>query len=186
MDKNARNTQSDQMMQRHQKGQKRAFFELVSLWEKPIINYFFQQCRDASLAEDLSQEVFIKVFKEKNYTARGMFSAWIFQIAQRTWIDYYRKQRIVVVPEGDYPVPSKANEATEENLLHQEQARKIYQTLDALSQEDREILLLSQVHDLKYKEVALIMNMPLNVLKGKIYRGLKKFVNAYKGAEHEV
>lgn len=180
------NQDSEALMGAFLGGQERAFYQLVALWKKPLLNYFYHQLHVFSLAEELTQEVFIRVFKTQKYQAQGLFSAWIYRIAQNILRDYLRKNKLKVLSSEDYPGIQErlvAKTGLEEDLLEQaEIQQQVYCVLECLSFEEQQIIILSQIQDLAYQEVAEMMQISLNSIKGKIFRAVKKFSKRFKEA----
>ena len=76
-------------------GRQRAFRELLQRYERPVFSLIYRMVRDRALAEDLSQETFIRAFRSiGKYNPSYKFSSWIFKIAHNLTIDHLRKKRI--------------------------------------------------------------------------------------------
>ena len=83
----------EQLMLKSQDGDKKAFYTLVGRWNKQIINFFYKNIGNQEIAEDLAQEVFISVWKTKNYHPKAPFYSWLYKIAKNKLIDYQRKKK---------------------------------------------------------------------------------------------
>ena len=82
----------NKMIEEAKNGNFEAFGELISLYEKKIYNYCLRLTNRREDAEDLTQEVFVRVYKAlKGFKGNSQFSTWIFRIAHNICIDHYRK-----------------------------------------------------------------------------------------------
>jgi RNA polymerase sigma-70 factor (ECF subfamily) len=130
-------------------------------------------------AEDLTQEVFIKVFQTlKSYdAAQGSFSTWLNRVARNHLVDHYRrtrKDRVTSSLEDELPMaeerPSPHIEPA--GQVEARERREILQLgLDKLSPDLREAVILRDLHDLDYEEIALVLKVPQGTVKSRINRG---------------
>jgi RNA polymerase sigma-70 factor (ECF subfamily) len=130
-------------------------------------------------AEDVTQEVFIKVFQTlKSYdAAQGSFSTWLSRVARNHLVDHYRrtrKDRLTSSLEEELPA------AEQKVSLHMQptgqvesrERREILQlALDKLSPDLREAVILRDLHDLDYEEIAQVLRVPQGTVKSRINRG---------------
>src|ERR1700754_4369323 len=80
-------------------GQERAYRELIRRYERPVFSLVYRMVRDRELAEDLSQEAFVKALNAiESYRPEYKFSSWIFKIANNTTIDHIRKRELNTIP----------------------------------------------------------------------------------------
>ncbi|MEZ0371653.1 MAG: RNA polymerase sigma factor [Candidatus Sericytochromatia bacterium] len=177
---------SDALMRTFLRGNRQSFDALVRLWKKPLLNYFYYQVRQLPLAEELTQEVFIRVYRSRSYHSQGRFSAWIYRIARHLLLDHLRRRQLETCPaDEDFLQLSSLEPTPEARLLHQEEQQNVQALLEAMSPEDRELLFLSQIQDLSYQEIAEIMNVSLNSVKGKIYRSVQRWIKKFReGTSH--
>jgi RNA polymerase sigma-70 factor, ECF subfamily len=165
-------------------GQERAYRELIRRYERPIFSLVYRMVRDRELAEDLSQETFVKALNAiESYRPEYKFSSWIFKIANNAAIDHLRRRELDTLSlEGarDATTPDRA-EATAlqvrdrgENPLEEMEARElgsaIEQAVGKLRPEYRSCILLRHVEDRSYEEIAEIMELPLGTVKTYIHR----------------
>jgi RNA polymerase sigma-70 factor (ECF subfamily) len=130
-------------------------------------------------AEDVTQEVFIKVFQTlKSYdAAQGSFSTWLNRVARNHLVDHYRrtrKDRLTSSLEEELPAaeqaPSPHMEPT--GQVESRERREILQlALDKLSPDLREAVILRDLHDLDYEEIAQVLRVPQGTVKSRINRG---------------
>ena len=82
----------EQLMVRFKRGNEEVFRELVDRHRKPLMNFFFYSCGDSHLAEDLSQEVFVRLFKaSRRYTPSAKFTTFLYTIARNVWFSKWRR-----------------------------------------------------------------------------------------------
>jgi RNA polymerase sigma-70 factor (ECF subfamily) len=182
---NRNSTDFDQLVTRFIKGDKKAFYILVNDWKDLMINFFYQHLGDYELSEELSQEVFISIWKLKSYSSKGYFSTFIYRIAQNKLIDYYRKKKLntVEIEEQLFHTGVSEHNNIETKFLINEEKHIIRNVINSLPEEEKRILILSQLHELSHKELASVMDCSVNSIKGKIFRAVKKFVSKFKEME---
>lgn len=89
-------------------GQERAYRELVRRYERPIFSLLYRMVRDRELAEDLSQETFVKALNAiESYRPEYKFSSWLFKIANNAAIDHLRRRGSTPSRSRDRPTPSR-------------------------------------------------------------------------------
>ena len=95
----------EQLMLRYQQGDAQAYEELLNRYYRPIFRYLLRGIRDRTAAEDLLQDVFMRVIRgAKSYRQRAKFSTWLYTIAKNTMIDATRKRRFRNHQSLDQPV----------------------------------------------------------------------------------
>jgi RNA polymerase sigma-70 factor (ECF subfamily) len=142
--------------------------------KKALYGFFYKMCRSSSTSEDLVQTVFIKILKSKHtFIGDGKFTTWMYHIARNALHDHYRKnkkQLLNVVEEKADQVPS---EIDVENQFDTEQTiNQLFEAIDLLSNEKRELLIMSRFENIKYKEIGEIMGCSEGAIKMKIRRTL--------------
>jgi RNA polymerase sigma-70 factor (ECF subfamily) len=166
------------------KGREMAFRELLSRYERPVFSLVYRMVRDRTLAEDLSQEAFIRAFNAiKSYKPRYKFSSWIFKIANNHTIDYLRKRKLDTVSIDGSPHARTSEEEAQTRLVvesHEEapdryvEAKElggqIEEAIGMLRPEYRTAVLLRHVEGYTYEEIAEIMELPLGTVKTYLHR----------------
>ena len=146
-------------------------------YSEAIYNYvFFRVNRSKEIAEDLTQEVFLKAWqnREKFEEQKSQLKTWLFVIARNTVIDYYRKNKNIlpIFDKGEVAKVSEL-EAVEDKIL----AEDILQRIAELADEERGILILRYFEDFELKEIAVIINKNYSATKVLVFRSLKKLKN---------
>ena len=160
-------------------GEDSAWEALLRDYTRKIYNLCYRFTGRVEEAEDVTQEVFIKVFQTlKSYdAAQGSFSTWLNRVARNHLVDHYRrtrKDRVTSSLEDELPAaqekPSPYMEPT--GRVESRERREILQlALDKLSPDLREAVILRDLHDLDYEEIALVLKVPQGTVKSRINRG---------------
>jgi RNA polymerase sigma-70 factor (ECF subfamily) len=165
-------------------GHEAAFRELVRRYERPVFSLLYRMVRDRTLAEDLSQETFIKVLNGiKSYRPEFKFSSWIFKIANNAAIDHIRRKSLDTLsldgaPDAETPEAMKATaiqldakgESPLQELEHRELGSAIERAIGRLRPEYRACILLRHVDGYSYEEIAETLDLPLGTVKTYIHR----------------
>ena len=160
-------------------GEDSAWEALLSAHARRIYNLCYRFTGRVEEAEDVTQEVFIKVFQTlKSYdAAQGSFSTWLNRVARNHLVDHYRrthKDRLTSSLEEALPAaeqrPSPHMQPT--GQVESRERREILQlALDKLSPDLREAVILRDLHDLDYEEIAQVLRVPQGTVKSRINRG---------------
>ncbi len=167
-----------------QEGEESAFRELVRRYQRPVFSLIYRMVRDREIAEDLSQETFIKVLNAiDRYRPEHKFSSWIFKIANNAAIDHLRRREPDTLSLEGAPdaVTIERQEATAlqardrtESPLDELEARELGSNIEAaiarLRPEYRTCILLRHVEGRAYDEIAAILGLPLGTVKTYIHR----------------
>jgi RNA polymerase sigma-70 factor (ECF subfamily) len=156
---------------------------LVPLFDKyhlKLYNFFLRLTRNREVSEDLTQNVFSRIIAYKHtFNEQYKFKAWMYQMARNTHIDHYHKNKGYF---NDFEevenTPEKVRESLDENEKH-EKHEILYEAMNLLSIEDREIIELSKFQDLKYEEISKITGNSVGAIKVKVHRAVNKLRNNY-------
>jgi RNA polymerase sigma-70 factor (ECF subfamily) len=165
-------------------GRQAAYRELIRRYERPIFALIFRMVRDRELAEDLSQETFVKALNAiGSYRPEFKFSSWIFKIANNAAIDHLRRRELDTLsldgsPHAETPEAMQATALQignrEESPLEAVEARELGSAIEAaigrLRPEYRSCILLRHVEGRAYEEIAEILDLPLGTVKTYIHR----------------
>ncbi|MCG3136246.1 MAG: ECF RNA polymerase sigma factor SigW [Phycisphaerae bacterium] len=185
----------DEILARAQKGQPQAFDQLIDLFGDRLYGYFYRLCRSRVDAEDLVQELFVRLVKcLHDYKHQDQFEAFLFRIATNLYRDHLRRQRRRSTIQRDEPISQQVEEMAEEsvtvmqpdgNLLQQEQAQQLEAALHTLPGAEREVIILRHYSELSFQEIADIMQTPLGTALARAHRGLTKLRALLEGQRHE-
>jgi RNA polymerase sigma-70 factor (ECF subfamily) len=158
------------VLRKAQKGDERAFSILVRAYELPVYNYVLRLVSDRSLAEDLTQEVFIRVYQGlPNFSLRCRFTTWLFQVTKNRVLDELRateRRPRTLVALDDMP-PLEVVDAPMERL---EAIDALWRAVHNLNVDLKMALLLRDVVGLSYTEIADALEITLATVKWRIYK----------------
>lgn len=142
---------------------------LYQKWLKPIYRYFYFRVGNEKDAEDLTSQVFLKVYEDlPRYRSRGCFSAWLFSIAHARTVDFYRRKR------GEISLEYLNNSAHPSDLLaqavHSDELQQVLNLVQSLPEEDQELIRLRYAADLNYREIGLVLNRKEDAVRKSITR----------------
>ena len=171
--------QDQELLNRCLTGEDSAWEALLRGYTRKIYNLCYRFTGRVEEAEDLTQEVFIKVFQTlKSYdAAQGSFSTWLNRVARNHLVDHYRrtrKDRVTSSLEDELPAAEQKSSPHMEptGQVESRERREILQLgLDKLSPDLREAVILRDLHDLDYEEIALVLKVPQGTVKSRINRG---------------
>lgn len=163
-----------------QEGDAGSFEVLVNRYKDRIYSSILFFVKDTYLAEDLFQDVFIKIIdtlKNKRYTEEGKFLPWALRIAHNLCVDYFRKvKRAPAIKTSDnqdiFEVIQITEEGPDAKLMRTQSHERIRRMLDLLPEEQREIIVLRHYADLSFKEIAQLTNCSINTALGRMRYGL--------------
>ena len=147
-----------------------------------VFGYLTYMTKDIQLAEDLSQETFLKMFINiRTYRGTGNVKAWALKIARNTFLTYARKKQPLLLEDQilDLNIEPYQNEP-EETFLQKEKAEMIRKIMMALNENDRTILLLRDYEGLSYDEIAQILSISTELIKSRLYRARQKYRKLYE------
>ncbi|NJO01252.1 MAG: RNA polymerase sigma factor [Bacteroidia bacterium] len=149
---------------------------LFERYHVKLFNFFLRTTADRELSHDLTQSVFERILKYRHSYKNGSpFKAWFYQIARNVKIDYFRKQKIKLSSVDDLKGDRNPHLASEggQEIERDEKIKILYESLNQLPADKREILVLSQLEELEYKEIAKIFEITENAARVKVHRALK-------------
>lgn len=156
--------------------------ELFERHHRPLFGFFLRLTNQAALSEDLVQLAFFQVIKYRHtYRETGSFSAWLYQIARNLVASHYRKSARSPVPVDLAAVPELADAAPapDRHATDQENLSLLHAALDQLPPTQRELLVLSHLHEVDHHELAQIFGCTLGAVRVRVHRALKELRKAY-------
>ncbi|MEP0985832.1 sigma-70 family RNA polymerase sigma factor [Ekhidna sp.] len=152
--------------------------ELFSRFSKRIYNYFLKSTMEKADSDDLTQELFIRVMKYRNSYKEGhSVQFWIFQIARNMIKDHFRKMKIHKDQFNPVEVMPERLEDRDEQLIEQEM--KLHRAMKELTDEKRELLVLSKFQGLKYEQIAKMRDTTVSNIKVQVHRTIKELKEVY-------
>jgi RNA polymerase sigma-70 factor (ECF subfamily) len=158
---------------------------LYERYSRVLFAFFFKTTLDSQASEDLVQTVFFKIIKyrERYRAEEGSFRTWMFRIAHNARIDHYHSlghsRNEVRMAKEDLSTDTDPNE----DLLTKENSRRLKEALGRLTDEQREVLILSRYQGLKYEEIAGILKCRVGTVKARVFRAVEKLRRVYRQLE---
>ena len=158
------------VLRKAQRGDERAFSLIVRAYEVPVFNYVVRLVGDRSLAEDLTQEVFIRVYQGlPKFSLRSKFTTWLFQVTKNRVLDELRaneRRPRALVAIDDAP-PLEVVDAPAEQV---ETIEALWVAVEGLTTDLKMALLLRDVVGLSYNEIADALDTTLATVKWRIFK----------------
>ena len=144
---------------------------LFERYQTPLFNFYLKLTGDRAASEDLVQEVFFRILKyRQSYRTETPFRAWMYQIARNARVDYLRRRR----PETSWEPEMSPAVAPADTAQQSEETALLYRALLRMPEEKREILVLSRFQDLKYEEIARLLDCETGTVKTRVHRALQE------------
>ena len=166
-------------------GDEQSFALLLHRYRTPLVNFLYRMVRNREQAEDLAQEVFIRVYRARaEYVPSAKFTTWLFRIATNLALNAIRDtrhQRMEVSLDAPVTVDSEQgderpldvaekNPNIEEHLVQEAQREMIRHAIDKLPEKQRAAVLLHKYQDLDYGEISKILSCSESALKSLLFR----------------
>ena len=176
------NTLSDEdLMEHFQAGYEQAFNILVSRFKDRLHNFLYRYTHNHQDCEDLVQETFLRVYRSKDsYERIAKFSTWMYTIALNLAKSLYKKkQRMTTVTihedesdPDDQPMKLEDTNILPDDSLHEKMCmNELEEALKELNEDFREVVVLRDIQQLAYDEIAEITDLPMGTVKSRINRG---------------
>lgn len=165
------------LVEQAKRGDKEAFGYLVEKYEKKIFSLALRICGQREEAEDLAQEIFLKVYQKLNtYQGEAAFSTWLYRVAANTCFDRLRqlKREMSIQKEFNEREFYKKALNPEEEFLNRQEILNIEKALQTLPEDLRLVLLLREQYGLRYEEIAKALSLNLGTVKNRIFRAREK------------
>lgn len=168
----------EHLMAQIRNGQLDQLNELFSRYSQRIYNYFLKSTLDRDDSDDLTQELFIRVMKyRKSYKEGQKVQFWVFQIARNMIKDHFRKMKVHKDQFNPVEVmPEVIEESDDEN---RELEKQLYKAMKELSDDKRELLVLSKFEGLKYEQIAAMRETSVSNIKVQVHRTIKELKDIY-------
>ena len=171
-----------EVMLRAQAGDDAAFDYLVQKFRRPLVSFLYRMARNLAVAEELSQEVFLRVYRSRqSYAAEAKFTTWLYRIATNLALNHIRDtkherpENSVALDESDeesglameLPDPSLT---AEQHMLRQERLRAIRQHVEALPERQRMAVIMHKYQSMDYREISKVLKLSESATKSLLFR----------------
>jgi len=171
-----------EMMLRVKSGDAAAFDYLVQKYRRPIISFMYRMAHNTAAAEDLAQEVFLRVYRSRgSYEPSAKFSTWLYRIATNLGVNFARDTRherpenVMNLDEPDTETgqsPDLRDKApnVEEEILRRERLAAIRQKVEALPERQRMAVLMHKYQQMDYRQIADVLKLSESATKSLLFR----------------
>ena len=159
-------------------GEASAFDVLVGRWEDRIRGAAYRFLGSEDEARDVAQEAFLKAYRGlSGFKQEARFSSWLYQIATNLCRDRLRRRKTrpqvsLEALEETGPVIVETRPGAHERLVERDRAEAVRRAIEALPEEQREVVILKEYQDLTFLEIAQALDLPVSTVKTRLYRGL--------------
>lgn len=174
-------TDADVML-RVKAGDESAFQYLVGKYRRPMVNYMYRMAHNAAAAEDLAQEVFLRVYRSReSYQATAKFTTWLYRIATNLAVNHARDTRherpeqMVSLDEPDESTGLSMDVAdssltVEETILRRERMAAIRQRVQALPERQRMAIIMHKYQHMDYRQIGEVLKLSESATKSLLFR----------------
>ena len=174
------NLTDQQLVHLYMDGDTDALSTLVTRYKDRIYTSIYLLVKDKYLAEDLFQDVFIRIIdtlKGGRYTDEGKFLPWALRIAHNLCVDHFRKiKRSPSIKTSDdrdiFEVLNFSEAGVDTRIMAEQTSDKVRRLIDLLPEDQREVIILRHYADLSFKEIAALTNCSINTALGRMRYGL--------------
>ncbi len=173
---------NEALIEAYQKGDTRAFERLLQRHRRPVYNFLRRQVGNGALAEDLMQEVFLRIIKgAAAYQRKAQFTTWLYTIARNLCVDHLRRAKHRQISSLDQPLIKGGKDkaplgetvpdcgpAVDRQVIGRELQGHLHEAIASLNEEQREVFLMREYLDLPFKEIAEIIHCPENTVKSRM------------------
>ncbi|MFW5921597.1 MAG: RNA polymerase sigma factor [Polyangiales bacterium] len=194
-----RSQEDEELLRRFNEGDARTFEVILERYRRPVFNFVLRSVRDPSKAEDLLQEVFLRVVqRSEHFKGDSKFSTWLYTIARNLCIDTSRKMAFRRHRSLDAPARSAEADGEGTPMVERVEGREhgadrraiaermrtqLAAAVEELPDDQKEVFLMRQVQNLPFKEIAEIVGVPQNTVKSRMRYALERLREAL--AEYE-
>ena len=160
-----------QLVELASEGDQQAFEYLFTRYREALLRLFEQRLDDKTVASDLLQETFIKVYLHlSSYSRSYTFGQWIYTIARNTLVDHIRRRADDISIDEYSRAPLATTPSPEESVIINQRHNHFYAALEELSEEYRRIIVMRFIEEYSYEEIAEKLSKPINTVKTQIRR----------------
>ena len=154
---------------------------LINSYSKSVYNIALNFFAERDIASDVTQEIFIKIYHNLDkFREERNFSSWIFTISRNYCIDYWRKNKKYLLNSQELDEKISTGQPTpEDRLIKESEIEVLRKRIAQLEPDLRLILILRDIHDLSYQEIAEKFSIPEGTVKSRINRARLKLAQAY-------
>ncbi len=164
-----------ELIVRAQQGDKEAYIDLIRIHQQTVEKFAFQCGVHSNDLADVSQEVFVKLYRFLHQFKQDRFTTWLYKITLNATRDYYRKEQRELAKEDKLNAQRQTIFlSAEDDVLLFEEDKLLHNAIQALDEKYRYPIVLYYFHELKYEEIAEVLNISLSTVKVRLLRAKEK------------
>ncbi len=176
----------EQLMERVREGELALLAELFERHSKRLYHYFLRATRARAAAEDLVQELFVRLLKYRHtYRDGAAFAPWLWTLARNAAVDQHRARPAELPHVENAPEPAAREPSALAELESEEARQRLHAALERLAPEKREVLLLARFSELRYDRIGELLGISTGAVKLRVHRAMKELKTAYLADELE-
>jgi RNA polymerase sigma-70 factor (ECF subfamily) len=170
------------IMLRVRDGDDAAFNYLIEKYQRPIVHFMFRMVHNQAVAEELAQEVFLRVYRSRaSYRAEAKFTTWLYRIATNLGVNHARDNKHEKAAQnlyldqpdaetGSTPDVADSRSNVEQDLVRDERLRAIRQHVMALPERQRNAVLMHKFQEMDYKQIGEVLKLSESATKSLLFR----------------
>jgi len=160
-----------ELILKFKKGDKFAFRQLVEKYQNSVINACYRFLRNKEEAEEVAQEVFLKVYLSLNtYQPKTKFSTWLFKIVVNSCLNKLRDKKKFSASQLDEDFPAPSEDQPDKSLEQEELRMLVRNAVDSLPENQRAVILLNQYENFSYQDMAKILDCSVSAIESRLFR----------------
>ncbi|SFD80704.1 RNA polymerase sigma factor [Spirosoma endophyticum] len=154
---------------------------------RPLFGFLFHMTNQREASEDMVQTVFYRMLKYRHtFTGDGEFRSWMYHLARNVLVDHSKQNKRSAHQYDLADIAEKigGGPAADERIQKEQELDALYGAMGKLSEENREVLVLSRFQELKYEEIARVLNTTEGAIKVRVHRAMNELRKIYLTLEN--
>lgn len=170
----------EQLIQKVKNGDLDSLAPLFEKYHVRLYNFFLRLTQNKDISKDLTQNVFRRIISyRESYDSQWKFRSWMYQIARNVHLKHYQENKLIKPDFHEMEKLETDSKSALEEMGLEEKKSTLYEALNQLSPEQREIIELSRFQGLKYQEISEITGNSVTAIKVKVHRAINKLRELY-------
>ena len=154
--------------------------DLFERYQLRLYNFFLRMTFDQDVSEDLVQNVFLRLMRyRKSFNPEYKFKTWVYQMARNVHHDNYRKNKLMSDDFKKVENIGDLSHSDEEDEEYRERENLLFQALDKMPEDKRELIVLGKLEGMKYEEIAEIRQTTVGNIKVQMHRAIQQLRETY-------
>jgi RNA polymerase sigma factor (sigma-70 family) len=155
---------------------------LFERYHRPLYGFLFRMTKQKETSEDLVQNVFFRMLKyRKGFKGTGEFKTWMYHLARNVLNDHFKKNKRTPSKYNlkDFEESIEVGQHADYQIERNQELKTLEMAIEDLSEENRELLILCRYQELKYQEIAKILEITEGAVKVRVHRALNQLKSSY-------